>query len=119
MTIENIDAKAGFSGAAVLSSRDAENATAGSVQRRSVIDLTSKLTAAGRLNWHVPAGEWVILRLGYTPTGANNHPAPMEGKGLECDKFSKAALDAHWAGFMQKILDDIGPLAGKRRSTAR
>ena len=65
------------------------------------------------MNWHVPAGNWVILRLGYTPTGVNNHPAPAEGTGLECDKFSKAALDAHWDGFMQKILDDIGPLAGK------
>ncbi len=114
LTIENIDAKDGFSGAAVLSARDAEDATAGSVQRQSVIDLTSKLTAAGKLTWHVPAGEWVILRLGYTPTGATNHPAPVEGTGLECDKFSKAALDAHWAGFMQKILDDIGPLAGRR-----
>ena len=65
------------------------------------------------MNWRVPAGEWVILRVGYTPTGVKNHPAPLEGTGLECDKFSKAALDAHWAGFMQKILDDIGPLAGK------
>ena len=65
------------------------------------------------MNWRVPAGKWVILRLGYTPTGVNNHPAPAEGTGLECDKFSKAALDAHWAGFMQKVLDDIGPLAGK------
>jgi hypothetical protein len=80
---------------------------------RKIVDLTSKLTADGKLNWQVPAGEWVILRLGYTPTGAKNHPAPKEGEGLECDKFSKAALDAHWAGFMQKMLDDIGPLAGK------
>ena len=38
---------------------------------------------------------------------------PREGDGLECDKFSQAALDAHWAGFMQKILDDLGPLAGQ------
>ena len=77
------------------------------------LDLTSQLTADGKLNWHVPAGKWIILRLGYTPTGVNNHPAPKEGTGLECDKFSKAALDAHWDGFMQKVLDDIGPLAGK------
>jgi hypothetical protein len=113
LTIENIDAKDGFSGVAVLSARDAEDAADGTVQRRQIVDLTSRLTADGRLNWRVPAGEWVILRLGYTPTGATNHPAPVEGTGLECDKFSKTALDAHWAGFMQKILDDLGPLAGK------
>jgi len=113
LSIDNLDAKAGFSGNAVLSSRDAEDAAAGTIQRREMVDLTSKLTADGKLNWQAPAGEWVILRVGYTPTGANNHPATVEGTGLECDKFSKAALDAHWAGFMQKILDDLGPLAGK------
>jgi len=89
------------------------SAAAGAIPRDGVVDLTAKLPADGRLRWNVPPGEWVILRLGYTPTGANNHPAPREGEGLECDKFSEAALDAHWAGFMQKILDDIGPLAGK------
>jgi hypothetical protein len=111
--IENLDAKAGFSGKAVLSSPEADNAAAGAVQRLGVVDLTSKLAADGKLDWQVPAGEWVILRVGYTPTGVKNHPAPKEGEGLECDKFSRAALDAHWAGFMQKVLDDLGPLAGK------
>jgi hypothetical protein len=113
LTIENIDAKAGFNGAAVLSGRDVGDVADGTVHHRKIVDLTSKLTADGRLNWRVPAGDWVILRLGYTPTGVKNHPAPKEGEGLECDKFSQAALNAHWAGFMQKILDDIGPLAGK------
>ena len=59
------------------------------------------------------SGDWTILRLGYTPTGVENHPAPAEGTGLECDKFSQEALDAHWAGFVQKVLDELGPLAGK------
>ncbi|HKW30884.1 MAG TPA: glycosyl hydrolase, partial [Verrucomicrobiae bacterium] len=63
--------------------------------------------------WKVPRGQWIILRLGYTPTGVNNHPAPEAGTGLECDKLDPAALEAHWDGFMQKVLDDIGPLAGR------
>ena len=42
-----------------------------------------------------------------------NHPAPPEGTGPECDKFSTEALDAHWAGYVQKMLDNVGPLAGK------
>jgi hypothetical protein len=85
----------------------------GIVPHDEVVDLTANLAADGRLKWSVPPGDWTILRLGYTPTGVDNHPAPAEGTGLECDKFSKAALDAHWDGFMQKVLDDIGPLAGK------
>ena len=113
LTIENVDAKDGLNGNFVLSSLEADTAVAGAVPRREIHDLTAKLTADGHLNWRVPVGRWVILRLGYTPTGVNNHPAAFGGEGLECDKFSRAALDAHWAGFMQKILDDLGPLAGK------
>ncbi len=112
LSIENIDAKDGLNGNFVLSSRDADGETAGAVSRREVVDLTSKMSADGKLNWRAPAGEWIILRVGYTPTGVNNHPAAYGGEGLECDKFSKAAFDAHWDGFMQKVLDDIGPLAG-------
>lgn len=88
------------------------------IPRDGVLDLSSKLDGDGRLRWEVPAGNWVILRLGHTPTGKNNHPAPKEGTGLECDKMSKSALDAHWAGFMQKVLDDVGPLAGKTLDTS-
>ena len=78
-----------------------------------IVDLSAKLAADGRLRWHVPPGRWIILRLGYTPIGMINHPAPEEGTGLECDKLSQTGLDVHWDGFMQKVLDDIGPLAGK------
>jgi hypothetical protein len=119
LTIDNLEMKAGMKANAgfyqdeVPSSPETDYAPDGAVQRRDVVDLTSKLTADGRLNWRVPAGEWVILRLGYTPTGPTNHPAPAEGDGLECDKLSKAALDTHWAGYMQKVFDDIGPLTGK------
>ena len=83
------------------------------IPQDGVLDLTTNLGVDGRLRWAVPPGNWIILRLGYTPIGVNNHPAPKEGEGLECDKFSQAALDAHWDGFMQKVLDDVGPLAGK------
>ena len=117
-TIEGIEAKAGFSGFNGMSSTENNRATEAVVQRRDMLDLTSKLTADGKINWQVPAGKWVVLRFGHTPTGAVNHPAPKEGTGLECDKMSKSALDAHWNGFMQKVLDDIGPLAGKTLTTS-
>ncbi|HZT21875.1 MAG TPA: glycosyl hydrolase, partial [Verrucomicrobiae bacterium] len=111
--ITNLDAKDGLNGRAVLSAANASSSPAGAVSQRDIVDLSSKLTRAGRLNWHVPAGNWVILRIGYTPTGVNNHPAAWGGLGLECDKLSKTALDQHWDGFMQKVLDDVGPLAGR------
>ncbi|MEI6561309.1 MAG: glycosyl hydrolase [Verrucomicrobiota bacterium] len=78
-----------------------------------MIDLTKHLKPDGRLEWDVPAGDWTILRLGYTPKGTQNSPAPVSGRGLECDKLSRMAVEAHWDGMMAKILGDIGPLVGK------
>jgi hypothetical protein len=111
-TISNLNAKDGGNGRRVLSSSDASDATAGAVPEDKMVDLTSRMDADGKLRWQVPAGSWVILRVGYTPVGIDNHPAPKEGTGLECDKLDTAGLDAHWAGFMQKVLEDVGPLAG-------
>ena len=88
------------------------------IPRDGIVNLTTNLGVGGRLRWSVPSGNWIILRLGYTPIGVNNHPAPKAGEGLECDKLNKAALDAHWDGSMQKILDDVGPLAGKTLDTS-
>ena len=113
LVINNLDAKNGLNGNAVLSSPEPDGPAAGAVLPQNTIDLTSQLSSDGHLHWSVPAGKWIIQRFGYTPTGVMNHPAPKEGEGLECDKFSKAALDAHWAGFMQKVLDDIKPLGGQ------
>lgn len=124
VSIENFEMKIGMKmGAAwnqaeVLSATDASTNTEGAVQRRDCMDLTSKMSTDGTLNWQVPAGRWIIQRFGYTPTGAINHPSTKEGEGLECDKFTKAALDAHWDGFMKPVLADIGPLAGKTLTTS-
>jgi hypothetical protein len=83
------------------------------VNRQKVQDLTARLEKDGRLSWDVPPGKWTLLRLGYAPTRVANHPAPREGLGLESDKFSKEATDAHFAGLMAKLIADVGPAAGK------
>jgi hypothetical protein len=87
------------------------------VESGSITNLTRKMTADGRLEWDVPAGKWVVLRIGYTPTGRENHPAAAGGKGLECDKLSSKGIEAHWNGFIQPVLDDAGSLAGKTLTT--
>ena len=86
------------------------------VKSGEIINLTSCMKADGKLDWDVPSGSWTILRIGHTPTGAENHPALRSGQGLECDKLSTEALDAHWAGFVQTVADDFGPLAGKGKT---
>lgn len=82
------------------------------VRKNDLIDLTSKMSTDGFLKWNAPAGEWVILRIGYTPTGEENHPAAIGGRGLECDKMSKRAVDIHWKGAISPIIERLGPLIG-------
>jgi len=77
-----------------------------------IVDLTAQCKN-GQLTWDVPEGTWTIVRLGHTSTGKDNHPAPATGRGLECDKLSKPAVDAMFAGLMGKIIADSKPLAGK------
>ncbi|MCX6899508.1 MAG: glycosyl hydrolase [Verrucomicrobia bacterium] len=74
-----------------------------------VVDLTARLAVDGHLAWDVPAGKWTILRFGRTSTGANTRPAPAPGLGLECDKFDKAALDAHFEKFIGALVRETGP----------
>lgn len=78
-------------------------------EKESVVILTDRLQTDGTLTWDVPEGEWILLRLGHTPTGKENHPAPVAGRGLECDKMSREAMDAHWAGMMATVLRDADP----------
>ena len=82
------------------------------IRSSDIVNLTSKISAEGMLEWDAPEGDWIILRLGHTPTGAENRPAVASGRGLECDKMSRAAVDAHWEGAIKPILDKLGPLVG-------
>jgi hypothetical protein len=116
--IENIDAKDGLNGNQVSSSPAADAVEGVAISPNGIVDMTKRVGTDGRLQWKVPRGEWIILRLGYTPTGRENHPAPPEGTGLECDKLSREALDAHWAGFMQKVIEDAGLFAGRSFNNA-
>ncbi len=117
----DVSAKIGIenlAGKVFLDRTDVKAETAGAVkpdevvQGDGLVDLFNKLGADGQLAWQVPEGDWTILRIGYTANGRSNHPAPAEGTGLECDKLSKEAAQAHWDGSMGKILAELGPLAG-------
>lgn len=76
-----------------------------------VVDLTAKMSPDGTVRWTPPAGRWTIMRIGHTSTGAVNAPAPMSGRGLECDKLSRAGSEAAFNGLMAKLVADVGPLA--------
>ncbi len=83
------------------------------VASERVQNLTAQLDKDGKLTWDVPAGKWTILRVGHTSTGKDNHPAPLPGRGLECDKLSKEAAEAMFNGLMGNLISDSRPRVPK------
>lgn len=82
------------------------------VHQSDIIDLTDQVSTDGLLAWNVPEGDWVVLRIGHTPTGQNNISAPNGGKGLECDKMSKEAVDIFWNAGVKPIIEKLDTLVG-------
>jgi len=78
-----------------------------------VIDISKYLNVDGTINWDVPEGEWVIMRMGMTPTGTVNSPASPEATGYEVDKMSKKLVEKHFYGHMGEILKRI-PAADRK-----
>jgi hypothetical protein len=82
------------------------------IARGDVIDLTSKMDKDGTLHWEVPAGNWTILRMGYSLTGAKNRPATAAGLGYEVDKLSAKYVQSYFHGYMDPVQQHLGDLTG-------
>lgn len=82
------------------------------VKKTDIINLTSKITESGLLEWEVPKGAWTILRLGHTPTGSKNRFPSDGGSGLECDKMNSDAVDVFWEGGIMPIINKLDTLIG-------
>jgi len=82
------------------------------IARGDVVDMTGKMDKDGTLHWDVPAGNWTILRMGYSLTGATNHPAIPSATGLEVDKFSSPDVRDYFHGYFDPIHQALGELAG-------
>lgn len=109
----DIGAKAGWGRVANRGEEPGVAAQDGAIDPARVIDVTRFVDADGRLRWTPPPGEWTVLRFGHTATGAKNVAAPGTGLGLECDKFSRAALDFHFEKYFGQVRDVMRKL-GKR-----
>jgi len=83
------------------------------VRADDVVNLTNYTDADGNLNWVAPEGNWTILRIGYTLTGAHVSTSSGDWQGPVLDYMSTPVLEAYWERNVQPLLDDIGPLAGK------
>ena len=87
---------------------DANVAPAFIVPQTDVIDLTGKMKPDGTLEWTPPAGKWMVLRIGYSLTGHENGPAPVEATGLEVDKLNREYVKNYLDGYLKMYSDTVG-----------
>src|SRR5690606_17933638 len=78
----------------------------------AVVQLTDQMTSEGKVTWDAPAGQWKLMRIGYTSTGRRNKPAPKSGEGLEVDKFDPKAIEIHFNAFIAKLAEQNKELTG-------
>jgi hypothetical protein len=80
-----------------------------------VIQISSSYDPDKGLKWNVPAGQWIVYRMGHATTGAEPHPVPDEliGKVLEADKMSVEQSNRHWKNVIEPVKTQLGEYLGK------
>jgi hypothetical protein len=81
---------------------------------KDVVDLTGRMGDDGKLQWNPPAGEWVVLRIGYTLNDHCRVSTCSQGwEGYALDPFDDGAFHRYWNAVVEPLILDAGPLAGK------
>ncbi len=79
-----------------------------------VVDLTGKLGADGSLKWDAPAGDWQVLRIGFTLNDHCRVSTSSQGwEGYAIDPFDAGAFRRYWDAVVEPLIADAGPHAGK------
>lgn len=78
-------------------------------QIQEVMDISKYMSADGVLNWNVPAGNWLIMRMGMRYIDVKNGPASFEAEGLEVDKMSAEHIAEHFDAFIGDIMKRVPP----------
>ena len=113
--VNRFEEKAAFSTATDLyAATGHEVKSTEAIQKADFIDLTSKLKPDGTLDWTVPAGNWIVLRMGYSLTGHKNSPASPEATGLEVDKLNADYVKAYFNNYLDQYKDATGGLMGTK-----
>jgi hypothetical protein len=74
---------------------------------RDVINLSGKMDAEGNISWNVPAGNYLIMRFGYTGTGVRVSTHSPGGGGLAIDYMSVEATDLQYDHTVGVIIGDL------------
>jgi hypothetical protein len=94
------------------SARNVAGKAAGVVKTDKIVDITRYMDADGKLKWDAPAGEWHILRIGYTCTNAEVSTSSGKWQGNVLDYMSSEAFDFYWRDVVEPILEAAGEHVG-------
>jgi hypothetical protein len=67
----------------------------------------------GFLEWDAPEGDWIIMRVGYTPTDSHVSTASGKWQGKVLDYMSETFFNRYWDTHVAPLLKMIGDRAGK------
>ena len=114
--VNQFEMKAGFATADDYYALDAgTDPNESGIDPADIVDLTGRLRPDGTLTWTPPAGTWRIVRLGWSLTGTENHPATPEATGLEVDKYDGGAVRRYLETYLSKYEQAAGKdLVGAR-----
>ena len=79
----------------------------GAIDPSEILDLSRMMSADGRLEWDIPDGHWIIMRIAAESTGGKIKHGRRNLMGLECDKMSRKAAILHWDSYTGRILDTL------------
>ena len=82
------------------------------IAKGKAINLTASMKN-GVLTTTLPKGNWKLLRMGHTATGHTNATGGG-GRGLECDKFSAAAVRKQFDNWFAKVFSETDPALARR-----
>ncbi|WP_340113249.1 glycosyl hydrolase [Maribellus mangrovi] len=110
--VNRFEDKAGFAAATDLEEVPTP-AVSNAIAKENIIDLSGQLAEDGTLKWDVPEGNWNVIRLGYSLTGRQNHPASPEATGFEVDKLDPDYVRNYFTNYLDQYKDATGGLMGK------
>lgn len=83
------------------------------VLAKEILDLSANLDKSGQLIWNAPAGDWRILRFGYTLNGGHVSTSSGGWNGPVVDYLDRSALESYWKQVVEPLIADAGPHIGK------
>ena len=85
----------------------------GAVDPDRILDLSARLKADGTLDWTVPPGDWMIMRIAAESTRGSIKHGRANLMGLECDKMSREAARLQFVSYAGRIIDTLARIGAK------